>query len=81
LLPEVVLLLDAVLLTEADDVPVTNSEEPHTAAFDQVDDVFQTAEGSSDMYTSSEVPLKVAIGDIAVPFATSVLLRAASTST
>ncbi len=72
--------LDAVPLDTVE-LPVTNCEEPHTAAFDQVDDVFQTAEGSSEKYTRFVVALKVAIGDIAVPFATAVLFRAASTST
>jgi hypothetical protein len=44
------LLFDTVPL-DAAVVPVTNCEEPHTAAFDQVEDVFQTAEGSSERVT------------------------------
>ena len=79
LLPEVVVLLDIALLV--DDVPVTNCEDPHTVVFDQVDDVFQTAEGSSVMVTWLVDELKVAIGDMAVPRAKLVSAMAASMST
>src|ERR1035438_7437576 len=37
---------------DAAEVPVTNCDDPQTAAFDQVAEVFQTAEGSSERYTS-----------------------------
>ena len=47
----------------------------------QIADVFQTAEGSSVKYTLFVPALKVAIGDIAVPLAKSVLASAASRST
>ena len=50
LLPEVVpplLLEPAVLLLAVAVVPVMNCCDPQTMEFDQVDDVFQTAEGSS----------------------------------
>ena len=34
-----------------DGAPATNCDDPHTAEFAQVADVFQTAEGSSEKYT------------------------------
>ena len=46
-----------------------------------MDEVFQIEDGFELRETVLEVPLNVAIGDIAVPLATSVLLMAASTST
>jgi hypothetical protein len=48
--PQSALLAETVLLDDAA-VPGTNCEEPHTAAFDHVADVFQTEEGSSDKDT------------------------------
>ena len=61
MLPDSALLLDVAPL-DAADVPGTNCEEPHTAVFDQVAEVFQTAEGSSDRCTSLVFELNVAIG-------------------
>jgi hypothetical protein len=77
LLAETELLAD----TFAEPVPVTNCEVPQTDAFDHVEAVFHTAEELSVRYTLLVLELKVAIGDIAVPVATAVLFRAASTST
>ena len=54
---------------------------PQTLVFDQVADVFQTAVELSFRYTLPLFASYEATGDIAEPFATSVLLIAASTST
>jgi hypothetical protein len=83
LLPQRALLAETVLLADmlAELLPATNCVAPQTDAFDQVEEVFHTAEGLSVRYTLFVLELKVAIGDIAVPDATTVLFRAASTST
>ena len=66
---------------EACEVPVRNCDVPHTTEKVHADVVFHTEDGLALRLTVFVFPLNVAIGDIAVPFATSVLLIAASTST
>src|SRR5208282_150555 len=78
--PQRVLLAEAELPTDGELVPVTNCEVPHTAAFDHAAVVFHTADGLSVRYTVLLLAWKVAIGDMAVPLARSVLASAASTS-
>ena len=76
LLPHNMLLPEVV-----DDEVATNCEDPHTAAFDQVEDVLQTELELSTTYTRPEFGSYEAVGDRAFLLAKSVLLKAASTST
>ena len=63
------------------ELDVTNCELPQTAELPHMADVPQTEDGSEDMYALPVVGSKFAVGDIALPLATSVLFNAASRST
>ena len=80
-LPATALALDPVTPLDAAVPPVTNCAVPHTWAFDQVEMYSKLPTHHRSGRPNSWSQLKVAMGDIAVPLATAVLLRAASTST